>query len=63
MLAAIKKIRRTDASSVTTDWVVLAASVLLLTFTVTTNASLGSLFAAADIQSAASATAHISAPY
>jgi len=45
MFAKIKHLRNTQAGNITTDWVVLAASAILLTFTVTTTASSSDLFA------------------
>ncbi|MGR3342742.1 MAG: hypothetical protein ACU0DI_05895 [Paracoccaceae bacterium] len=46
MFATIKHIWHTQAGHFTTDWIVLAVSVILLTFTVTTTASGGALFSA-----------------
>ncbi len=45
MFAKIKHLRNTQAGNITTDWVVLAASAILLAFTVTTTASSSDLFA------------------
>ena len=46
MFETIKHLRHTQAGHITTDWVVLAVSAILLTFTVTTTASSGDLFSA-----------------
>ena len=60
MLAMIKHIRCSDAGSITSDWVVLAASAILLTFTVTSTASDKFLFGKADVHIASGSTASVS---
>ena len=60
MLAMIIHIRGTDAGSITTDWVVLAASAILLAFTVTGTASDNKQFGMSGVQIATSSTASVS---